>query len=231
MRIRRAAAVLGVVALAAIMTGCGATRHVTTAATAGSNAAAPTSTPAPTTAAGAATTGTPAVAHLIPTAPNCGGGAYKPATLLIVCAVGDQAVMATGVSWRSWGATAAVGSGTMHVVVNGHPTARPATLNLAGVVTGSVGPQFTQLTVTWIGSSPTGSPQASYHLQPGGLSHEAGCFFGLPAGIAPRAKAVRRTLIAMGFAVVVATIVRLRGSGGTPPQRGGWRELPADELD
>jgi hypothetical protein len=44
-------------------------------------------------------------------------------------------------------------------------------------------------------------------------------------------KAVRRTLIAMGFAVVVATIVRLRGSGGTPPQRGGWRELPADELD
>ena len=44
-------------------------------------------------------------------------------------------------------------------------------------------------------------------------------------------KALRRTLLALGFAVVVAAIVRLRGNGGTPPQRGGWRELPADELD
>jgi hypothetical protein len=44
-------------------------------------------------------------------------------------------------------------------------------------------------------------------------------------------KALRRTLIALGATVVIAAIVRLRGSGGTPPQRGGWRELPADELD
>jgi hypothetical protein len=44
-------------------------------------------------------------------------------------------------------------------------------------------------------------------------------------------KAVRRALVALFFAVVVAAIVRLRGSGGVPPQRGGWRELPPDELD
>jgi hypothetical protein len=44
-------------------------------------------------------------------------------------------------------------------------------------------------------------------------------------------KAIRRTLIALSVAVVIAGVVRLRGSGGTPPQRGGWRELPADELD
>jgi hypothetical protein len=44
-------------------------------------------------------------------------------------------------------------------------------------------------------------------------------------------KAVRRTLIALGATVIIAGIVRLRGTGGTPPQRGGWRELPADELD
>jgi hypothetical protein len=44
-------------------------------------------------------------------------------------------------------------------------------------------------------------------------------------------KALRRTLIALGATVVIAGIVRLRGSGGTPPQRGGWRELSPDELD
>jgi hypothetical protein len=44
-------------------------------------------------------------------------------------------------------------------------------------------------------------------------------------------RALRRTLIALGATVIIAGIVRLRGTGGTPPQRGGWRELPADELD
>jgi hypothetical protein len=43
-------------------------------------------------------------------------------------------------------------------------------------------------------------------------------------------KALRRSLVALGVTVIVAGIVRLRGSGGTPPQRGGWRELPPDEL-
>jgi hypothetical protein len=56
----------------------------------------------------------------------------------------------------------------VHVVVHDQPVAEPATLTLAGVAMGSVGPQFTQLTVTWTGSSPTGSPRVSYHLQPGG---------------------------------------------------------------
>jgi hypothetical protein len=31
-------------------------------------------------------------------------------------------------------------------------------------------------------------------------------------------------------AAVVGALVRLRGSGGTPPSGGGWREVPADEL-
>jgi hypothetical protein len=44
-------------------------------------------------------------------------------------------------------------------------------------------------------------------------------------------KALRRTLIALGATVIIAGIVRLRGTGGTPPQRGGWRELPVDELN
>ena len=44
-------------------------------------------------------------------------------------------------------------------------------------------------------------------------------------------KALRNTLVALGVTVIIAGIVRLRGTGGTPPQRGGWRELPVDELD
>ncbi len=44
-------------------------------------------------------------------------------------------------------------------------------------------------------------------------------------------KALRRTFIALGATVIIAGIVRLRGTGGTPPQRGGWRELPVDEID
>ena len=36
--------------------------------------------------------------------------------------------------------------------------------------------------------------------------------------------------MALGIAGGVAAVLRLRGSGGTPPQRGGWRELSPDEL-
>jgi len=43
-------------------------------------------------------------------------------------------------------------------------------------------------------------------------------------------KHVRRTLIALGIAGVVAAVLRLRGSGGVAPQDGGWRELSGPEL-
>lgn len=41
---------------------------------------------------------------------------------------------------------------------------------------------------------------------------------------------VRRALLAMGLTAVLGGIVRLRRSGGVPPQRGGWRELLPEEL-
>ncbi len=41
---------------------------------------------------------------------------------------------------------------------------------------------------------------------------------------------IRRALVALGVAGGIAAILRVRGSGGTPPQRGGWRELSPDEL-
>lgn len=41
---------------------------------------------------------------------------------------------------------------------------------------------------------------------------------------------LRRALVALGLAGLVAVFVRLRGSGGTPPQSGGWRELSGDDL-
>lgn len=41
---------------------------------------------------------------------------------------------------------------------------------------------------------------------------------------------IRRALVALGIAGGVAAVLRLRGSGGTPPQRGGWRELSPEEM-
>jgi hypothetical protein len=42
---------------------------------------------------------------------------------------------------------------------------------------------------------------------------------------------IRRAFVAIGMAALVAAAVRLRGTGGTPPQSGGWRELTGPELD
>jgi hypothetical protein len=43
-------------------------------------------------------------------------------------------------------------------------------------------------------------------------------------------KALRRTFLALGLAGVIAAVVRLRGTGGSPPQNGGWRELSGPDL-
>ncbi|MCX6541623.1 MAG: hypothetical protein NTX77_08475 [Actinobacteria bacterium] len=39
---------------------------------------------------------------------------------------------------------------------------------------------------------------------------------------------IRRTILALSAAGIVAGVLRLRGKGGVPPQQGGWRELPVD---
>jgi hypothetical protein len=43
-------------------------------------------------------------------------------------------------------------------------------------------------------------------------------------------KMLRRAAMALGFATLAAAALRLRGTGGTPPQSGGWRELSGSEL-
>jgi len=43
-------------------------------------------------------------------------------------------------------------------------------------------------------------------------------------------KTLRRALVALGVAGVIAGILRLRGSDGVPPQTGGWRELSGPDL-
>ncbi len=43
-------------------------------------------------------------------------------------------------------------------------------------------------------------------------------------------KMLRRALVALGLAGLVAGVLRLRGSGGIPPQQGGWRELSGPGL-
>ena len=41
---------------------------------------------------------------------------------------------------------------------------------------------------------------------------------------------LRRALVALGVAGLIAAVLRVRGKGGTPPQRGGWRELSGPDL-
>lgn len=43
-------------------------------------------------------------------------------------------------------------------------------------------------------------------------------------------RVVRRAMVALGVAGLVAGILRVRGSGGVPPRHGGWRELEGPEL-
>ncbi|HXW82426.1 MAG TPA: hypothetical protein VEJ84_23210 [Acidimicrobiales bacterium] len=44
-------------------------------------------------------------------------------------------------------------------------------------------------------------------------------------------KLLSRALFALGLTALAALVLRLRGSGGTPPHRGGWRELSATDLE
>jgi len=46
----------------------------------------------------------------------------------------------------------------------------------------------------------------------------------------PTMKALRRALLAIGLAGIIAAVLRLRGTGGSPPQTGGWRELSGPDL-
>lgn len=43
-------------------------------------------------------------------------------------------------------------------------------------------------------------------------------------------KMIRKALTALAIAGLVAAVLRLRGTGGTPPQTGGWRELSGADL-
>jgi hypothetical protein len=42
-------------------------------------------------------------------------------------------------------------------------------------------------------------------------------------------KFIRRVLAALIATVLAAAAIRLRGSGGTPPQHGGWQPLELPE--
>jgi hypothetical protein len=46
----------------------------------------------------------------------------------------------------------------------------------------------------------------------------------------PTMRTFRRGLLAFIAAGVIAAAIRLRGRGGVPPQRGGWRELSGSDL-
>ncbi len=43
-------------------------------------------------------------------------------------------------------------------------------------------------------------------------------------------RTLRRALAALTAAGIIAAALRVRGSGGIPPQSGGWRELSGPDL-
>lgn len=43
-------------------------------------------------------------------------------------------------------------------------------------------------------------------------------------------RALRRASAALALASLIGAVLRLRGTGGKPPQNGGWRELSGDDL-
>lgn len=43
-------------------------------------------------------------------------------------------------------------------------------------------------------------------------------------------KALRRAVLALSVAGLMAAALRLRGRGGVPPQGGGWREVSPTDL-
>jgi hypothetical protein len=99
------------------------------------------------------------VAGQLPVVFDCGGGAYKPATLLVVCGVGSTT--ATGVSWSAWTTSEAAGHGTVNLP--GKAPA-PADLTLTAVVQTTQGPQFSRLDATWTGPSPDGRKYDAFGL-------------------------------------------------------------------
>lgn len=101
----------------------------------------------------------------LPTVSDCGGGAYKPSTLLVVCGV--DTTMATGVTWTAWTVTAARGTGLVHLKVAGRAVTAMARLDLSGIRGGANGPQFSHLEITWTGPSPDGHPADAYSLAVG----------------------------------------------------------------
>lgn len=139
--------------VAAAASACGSTRSTHAVSNAGTTA---TTTPVSTTTA----------VSLEVTVPDCGAGAYRPATLLIVCANGGT--MATDIRWASWGPGAANGVGTVHLQAGQEGSAEQvgdANLELSDVVdTGAAGPRFTRLTVSWIGRSPDGRTSDTFQL-------------------------------------------------------------------
>jgi hypothetical protein len=44
-------------------------------------------------------------------------------------------------------------------------------------------------------------------------------------------KLLRRALAALGLAGVLASALRVRGRGGTPPQHGGWQPVDLGSTD
>lgn len=148
----RAVGASALVAAAAVLGGCGGSGGSRTAVSTVSPSVSQTVVTAPPT----------SLSQLVPTVFDCGGGAYEPKTLIVVCGVATTTV--TGISWTSWTAGGASGSGTVNLAGSAGHGSGAADLALAEVVQTGNGPQFSQLKVTWTATPPDGHPTDTFKL-------------------------------------------------------------------
>ena len=105
--------------------------------------------------------------NIQPTVPDCGRNAYRPSVLHIEC--GSAGPTATGIHWDSWQPSRAAGIGLVQMQVGGQQRSSRADLVLSYPVNDGAGrPEFTQLTVSWLGASPDGRRADTFQLATGG---------------------------------------------------------------
>jgi hypothetical protein len=160
----------GIVAVLAVG-GCGRSGSGPSAAPIATTAPAPTGTAVPAT---VVTTPVPSTTTSVGTGQpvivdDCGGGAYKPTTLFIIC--GQAKLTATEIKWSSWTAEQAEGTAIMSVIVcqpscsQGHEELLAAKLTLTNPKPSSRGLEFSSVTIAWSSTSPDGRPVDTYPLR------------------------------------------------------------------
>jgi hypothetical protein len=93
----------------------------------------------------------------------------EPASISVACA--DNGIGAKDLTWQSWSATSAAGSGQVWEndctpnCAEGTINLYPASISLSDVMSSRDGPTFTMMTATYSGAEPNGHPTDTFMLE------------------------------------------------------------------